>query len=246
MTYTAPSGRAYRLYNDLLAQTHLLIAGATGSGKSTVVNGMVTNALYRTPDEIGFMLIDPKRVELREYIDLPHTLSYTNKLDEVPRALRSVRQIVEARLADMERRRLKLYQGSDIYVIIDELMPIMTNKEIKAEALPLLQEVLAVARCARVHIVACTQSPVVQVLPTPLKCNFDSRIALRTATAQDSRNILGVKGAELFPDPQTEGKAHMFYRHGPVTDLYEVPRYTDEERRRLIDYWTQYGSRRSA
>ena len=246
MTYQKPSGQAYRLYNDLLRQTHLLVAGATGSGKSTVVNGMITNALYHTPDEIGFMLIDPKRVELREYIDLPHTLSYTNKLDEVPRALRAVRQIVEARLADMERRRLKMYQGSDIYVIIDELMPIMTNKEIKAEALPLLQEILAIARCARVHIVACTQTTVVQVLTTPLKCNFDSRIALRTATAQDSRNIIGVKGCELFPDPATEGEAHAFYRHGPVTDLYSIPRYTDAERQRLVDWWTAQGQRRSA
>lgn len=237
MTFTAPTGKAYRIYNDLLRQTHLLVAGATGSGKSTVVNGMITNALYHTPKEIGFMMIDPKRVELREYIDLPHTLSYTNKLGEVPQALSAVRQIVEARLADMERMHLKMYQGSDIYVIIDELMPIMTNKEIKAEALPLLQEVLAVARCARVHIVACTQSPVVQVLPTPLKCNFDSRIALRTATAQDSRNIIGSRGCERFPDPQIDGKAYAYFRHGPSTDLYEVPRYTDAERQRLVNWW---------
>lgn len=238
MNYTTPAGSTYRIFSDMLKQTHILIAGATGSGKSTIVNGIITNALYKSPCEVGFILIDPKRVELRDYADLPHTLSYTSRIEHVPQALRAVRQTVEARLADMERRRLRMYDGSDIYVIIDELMPIMVNRDIRAEALPLLQELLAISRCARVRVIACTQSPVVAVLPTPLKCNFDSRVALKTATAQDSRNIIGQKGCELFPDPQTEGRAWAYYRHGCTTDLYDVPRYTDAERQRVIEHWT--------
>lgn len=237
MTFTAPTGRAYRMYNDMLRQTHLLIAGATGSGKSTIVNGLIATALYRTPRDVGFMLIDPKRVELREYIELPHTLSYTNRLQDVPQAMRAVLQIVNARLADMEKKKQRMYEGSDIYVIIDELMPLMVQADVKREVLPILQEVLAIARCARVHIIACTQSPVCAVLPTPLKCNFSSIIALRTVNAQDSRNIIGSRGCERFPDPQVDGKAYAYFRHGPSTDMYEVPRYTDAERQRLVNWW---------
>ena len=250
MTYTPPRGKAYRIYNDLLMQTHLLVAGATGSGKSTVVNGIITNALYHTPADIGFILIDPKRVELREYIDLPHTMGYTSKIDDIPQTLHSVLAIVNARLADMERKHQRMYTGSNIYVIIDELMPIMVRSEIKKAVLPILQEILAIARCARVHVIACTQSPIVAVLPTQLKCNFDSRIALRTATPQDSRNILGSLPKEYppcstFPDPKADGKALAYYRHGADTDLYDVPRYTDAERAALINYWTTYGKRRA-
>lgn len=246
MLYTPPTGTAYRLYNDLLRQTHLLIAGATGSGKSTVVNGIITNALYHTPNKVGFILIDPKRVELREYADLPHVLHYTSSAEQVPATLHSVLALVHTRLADMERKRLRMYDGSDIYVIIDELMPIMVNPTVKKAVLPVLQEVLAIARCARVHVIACTQSPVVAVLPTVLKCNFSSIIALRTVNAQDSRNIIGRKACERFPDPATEGKAYAVYRHGCTEDLYSVPRYTDDERQRLIDYWTAYRPRRRA
>lgn len=239
MLYTPPTGSAYRLYNDLLRQTHLLIAGATGSGKSTVVNGIITTALYHTPNKVGFVLIDPKRVELREYADLPHVLHYTNTTEEVPAALRGVLNLVRLRLADMEQKGLRMYEGSDIYVIIDELMPIMVNPTVQKATLPVLQEILAIARCSRVHIVACTQSPVVKVLPTVLKCNFSSIIALRTVNAQDSRNIIGRKCCERFPDPAAEGKAYAIYRHGCTEDLYSVPRYTDDERQRLIDYWTR-------
>ena len=240
--YKTPSGPVYTLYESMLAQPHLLIAGATGSGKSTVVNGLIATALYRHPGEVGFILIDPKRVELREYVDLPHVLRYSNDFKTIPAALQSALDLVNIRLKDMERRRLRMYDGSDVYLIIDELLPIMTHADLKRACLPVLQELLAVARCARVHCVACTQSPIVQVVPSAVKCNFDARVALRTATAQDSRNILGAMpgrvSCDRFPDPAAEGRAWAYYRHGATTDLYDVPRVPDEERARLIAHWT--------
>ena len=238
MIYQTPAGSTYRIFSDMLKQTHILIAGATGSGKSTIVNGIVTNALYKSPREVGFILIDPKRVELREYADLPHTIAYVRQFEQLPIAFKSVLDMVNIRLADMERKRLRMYDGSDIYVIIDEFMPIMTNKETREAVLPILQEILAIARCARVHVILCTQSPITKVIPTEIKCNFSSVVALKTNTAQDSRNIIGMKGCERFPDPQIEGRAWAYYRHGCTTDLYDVPRYTDEERRRVIEHWT--------
>lgn len=232
-----------RLYDDLLNQTHLLIAGATGSGKSTVINGMIHAALRKAPCDVGFILIDPKGTELDEYKHLPHTLLYADATKD-PKgkpmkacidALEYAMQLYKTRTAEMKRRKLRMYDGSDVYVIIDELMQPMTRA--KHEFMPILQDLLSLARCTRIHIVACTQSPVSLVIPTPLKCNFSSRLALRTVCAQDSRNIIGVKGCECFPDPAIDHKAFGMYMRGTTMDVYQLPRIEDSERERIIHHW---------
>ena len=171
-------------------------------------------------------------------------IDYANTPKDIPRALRGAVSLMNRRLADMKRRRLREYDGSHIYVIIDELMPIMTRPDIKRECYSPLLDLLALARAARVHVVACTQSPVAAVIPTPLKCNFDSRLALRTASAQDSRNIIGARGCEALPNPVIERRAYGYYRRGADTDLYQLPRVDDAERRRVIEYWENARPRR--
>lgn len=241
-----PEGEKSALYTDFLAQTHFLIAGATGAGKSTVINGMMHAALYDSPARKQFILIDPKGTELDEYKNLPHTLLYadgTHDPKDQPmkacvEALEYAMQIVRARMAEMKRRKEREWTGSDVYVIIDELMILMTRA--KRTALPVMQDLLSLARCAHVRLVACTQSPVALVLPTPLKCNFDSRLALRTVCAQDSRNIVGIAGCENFPNPVTDHKAYGLYRHGAVMETYQLQRISDEERHRLVNYWMHH------
>lgn len=228
-----------RLYDDFLHQIHFLIAGATGAGKSTVVNGMIHAALRHAPCEVGFILIDPKGCELDEYKRLPHTLLYADSLESCVNALEYAMRLVNARMTDMKRRKLREYDGSHIYVIVDELMILMTRA--KHEALPVMQDILSLARCARVHLVACTQSPIAKVIPTELKCNFDSRLALRTVSAQDSRNIVGVKGCECFPNPTVDHKAFGMYMHGTSMETHVLPRIEDAERQRLINYWMKNG-----
>ena len=249
-TWQTPEVTYSRLYADMLNQTHLLIAGATGAGKSTVVNGMIYAALKDSPAKTRFIFIDPKGTELDEYKHLPHTLLYadaTNDPKDKPmlaciNALKYALQLYKARTAEMKRRRLRMYDGSDIYVIIDELMQPMTRA--KHEFMPILQDLLSLARCTRIHCVCCTQSPVAQVIPTPLKCNFSSRLALRTVCAQDSRNIVGVKGCETFPDPPVDHKAFGMYMRGTTMDVYQLPRVEDAERRNLIEYWEHARPRR--
>ena len=233
--WTTPAGQRSALYADMLNQTHLLIAGATGAGKSTVVNGIIHAALFNSPAAAQFILIDPKGCELDEYKHLPHTLMYADTLVGCVNALSYAMQIVNARLGDMKHRKLRSYDGSDIYVIVDEIMILMTR--VKKDAMPIMQDILSLARCARVHLIACTQSPIAAVLPTQLKCNFDSRLALRTVCAQDSRNIIGIAGCEQFPDPVTEHRAMGCYRHGCSMEVYELARIEDAERQRLVDYW---------
>ena len=79
LVYRTPTGEYNRLFADMLQQPHLLIAGATGSGKSVIVNGIMTTALYHSPAAVQFILIDPKRVELVDYKALPHTLQYASE-----------------------------------------------------------------------------------------------------------------------------------------------------------------------
>ena len=242
-TWETPEITYSKLYDDLLHQTHLLIAGATGAGKSTVVNGMIHAALRHAPCNVGFILIDPKGTELDEYKHLPHTLMYADAAND-PKdqpmkacvdALEYAMQLYRARTAEMKRRKLRMYDGSDIYVIIDELMQPMTR--VKKEFMPILQDLLSLARCTRIHVVACTQSPISQVIPTPLKCNFSSRLALRTVCAQDSRNIVGIKGCECFPDPPVDHIAYGMYMRGTTMKTYKLTRIEDAERERVIQHW---------
>jgi S-DNA-T family DNA segregation ATPase FtsK/SpoIIIE len=242
--WTTPEMEFSRLYDTMLHDVHLLIAGATGSGKSTVVNGIIHAALRFSPARVGFILIDPKGCELRDYAALPHTIEYAKGPQAIAGALRSAVSIMRCRLADMERRGLRDYGGSDVYVIIDELLPIMTRPEIKKECYGPLLDLLALARASHIHVIACTQSPVASVIATPVKCNFDSRLALRTASAQDSRNIIGCSGCETFPSPRKDGKAYGYYRQGADTTLYSLPRVSDTERQRVVHHWTRSRAKR--
>ena len=240
--WITPEGEYSELYSDMLSQTHLLIAGATGAGKSTVVNGMMHAALYKAPSEAQFILIDPKGCELDEYRRLPHTLRYAETVQDCVDALEYALRIVYERKAILKRQGKREWSDGDVYVIIDELMILMTR--VKKAVLPVLQDLLSLARFAHVHVIACTQSPIAAVIPTQIKCNFDSRLGLRTVCAQDSRNILGAAGCETFPDPVKDHKAYGCYRHGCRMETYNLTRITDAERQRLIDYWQHAKPRR--
>jgi len=236
--YRTPAGSVSRLFTDCLQQSHLLIAGATGSGKSVFENGLIAAALYDSPLRRRFILIDPKGTELDMYQDLPHTITYAHTTDEAVQALQTAADIVQRRFADMRRRHIKTYDGSHLYIIIDELMYLMNRPTVKRQVYDLLQDLLCIARSAAVHVIAITQNPTRDTLHPSIRCNFDARMALRTATRQDSRNIIEVGGCERLPNPKTAGKAYGYYRHGGDITLYELPYVTEDEITRLIRHWT--------
>lgn len=237
-TYATPTGSTSRLFIDCLAQSHLLIAGATGSGKSVFENGMISAALLDSPARKRFIFIDPKGTELDIYSTLPHCLLYAHTTTEAVNALQHAADIVTARFNDMQRRHIRTYDGSHIYIIIDELMYLMNRPTVKRQVFDLLQDLLCISRAAAVHIVAITQNPTRDTLPPSIRCNFDARIALRTATRQDSRNIIEMGGCEKLPNPREAGAAYGYYRRGGDTTLYQLPYVTEDEITRLIDYWT--------
>jgi S-DNA-T family DNA segregation ATPase FtsK/SpoIIIE len=228
--WRTPPGQVYSLYRDMLKQPHLLIAGATGSGKSVVINGLVYTAMYDSPAAVQFILIDPKRVELVDYKPLPHTLMYASEPGEMVEALEKAIEITESRYKAMQRQRVKKYPGGALYVIIDELADLMTTA--RRQVQPLIQRLAQVGRAANVHIIAATQCPLATVIPTPIKVNFDSRVALRTRSAQDSRNILGLTGCELLP---RYGQGYYMTPDG--LKLYNIPMQPQEDINALVKYW---------
>jgi len=229
---TTPSGTYSSLFYDMSKQNHLLIAGATGSGKSVIVNGIITTLLYRFPHEARLILIDPKRVELRPYKNVPHTLKYASEPNDMVEALKLAIRICDDRFKEMQKRGDRLYRGGDVYVIIDEWADLMTtNRRVVA---PLVQRLAQIGRASKVHVILCTQTPIAKVIPTEIKCNFDSRVGLRTRSAQDSRNILGYSGLETLPQ-----YGQGIYMTPQEETLYKIPYVTEAEQKRLIEWWVK-------
>ena len=239
-----PGGRVFRLYSALADRPHLLIAGATGSGKSVTVNGIIYALLAtRAPSECGFILLDPKKVELVQYVNLPHTLRYASEPSDMIDALNLAVKETDRRFSIMQQQGVKMFNGPDLYVIVDELADLMVSQ--KAAALPPLQRLAQVGRAARVHVIACTQNVMAVTIPTVLKCNFPTVLGLRTATAAQSRYLIASAGCETLTDPKKAGKGIGYLRDGADLDRYELYMYPEEEITRMINYWTA-GARRAS
>lgn len=236
MEYTTPGGEVSAFCDSLTKQNHTLIAGASGSGKSVLVNGFICALLHKaptdTPGGARFILIDPKRVELSIYKSTPHCIAHATEPDEMIKALKQAVAITESRYKVMEKNGERMYSGGDIWVFIEELADLMTTNRRAVQ--PLIQRLCQIARAARVHVVCITQCPLVKVIPTEIKVNFDSIVALRTRSAQDSRNIIGASGAEMLPK---YGKALYYTPDFIGINLVDVPYITDEEQTKLVKWW---------
>lgn len=235
--YKTPAGQVYRPFLNLAARSHVLIAGATGSGKSVALNGVLTSlVMTESPFSCQFVLIDPKKVELIQYRELPHVARYADEMPEIIRSLQWALDETERRFTAMQHARVKEYTGSHLYVIIDELADLMTSA--RKETLPLLQRLAQIGRAARVHVIACSQNILAQTIPTVLKCNFPAVLGLRTANAQQSRYLISATGCETLPDPKREGVGYGYWRDG--ADLYKLKiyKYPDSVLDSLVTWWT--------
>ena len=240
MKYRTPDGLMISgFYRELLSEEHVLIVGAPGAGKSVLLNEAITTALtLHSPAKVQLILIDPKQVELTEYRPFPHTLQYASTGPAIIEALRYACDLIDSRLTAMSAQGLKKWPGSRVFVVIDELLDIMTGPAIKKTCQPLIQKIAALGRAPAVTLLACTQCPLSTVIPTPIKACFSNRVCLRTACAQDCRNIIQTTGAESFPIPRIEGKAFCFFRRGSELFRLAVPVYPADRRPFLLRYWT--------
>ena len=236
MKYLTPGGSRFTLYSSMLNQSHLLVAGATGSGKSVLMNSLLSTALLDSPAAYRLVLLDPKMTELFQWEHLPHTIRYAYEQDEMIKSLRETIDIMENRLRHLRTMGERLWTGAQIYVVIDELADLLTTN--KVEVAPLLQRIMQLGRAAGIHVIAGTQCLLASVLPTPIKINFPAVVCLRVATKQQSRFICDKVGAEQFPDPKTTGKALGYFRTGADIKQFEVYRVPEEEQKRLVSWWT--------
>lgn len=232
--WNTPGGNAPAICLDMLKQPHLLIAGATGSGKSVLINSIIYTALYSSPANIKFILIDPKRVELNNYKTLPHVIGYASEPEQIETALISAVELMESRFKAMQAVKVKEYSGAHIYVIIDEFADLMTTQ--KKQTLPLLQRIAQLGRAARVHLIAATQRPTRDIINGQIKVNMDSRVALRCPTSQDSRNIINIKGAETLP---RYGQGYYLTPETMQPIKIDIPYITDETIADRIRFYTK-------
>lgn len=245
VTYTSPKGKVSNLFLDILKQPHTLIAGATGSGKSVVMNGLIDTIMYRLPfdqkDGAQMILIDPKRVELADYKDLPHTLVHAG--GQNPEAWRNALgkavKIMDARYSKMEQRRQKEYTGGDLFVFIDEWASINSKSNpLRTACVSSLLRLVSEGRAAHVHVILATQVPKATVIPTEVRDNFTARLALMTENKLQSRVIIDTDGCETFPSPKLAGYAlGMYCLPGNDRKIYKMPYVKQEELDRNIEWW---------
>ena len=194
------------IFVDLSRMPHLLIAGATGSGKSVTIHAFILSLLYKnSPETLRFLMIDPKRVELSVYEGIPHLI--TPVITEGKRAVGALKFVIQEMenryetLLRAGRRDIMSYNKGRkddfmpyLVVIIDELADLMTTfgREVEGAVVRLAQ----MARATGIHLVVSTQRPSVEVITGLIKANITSRIALQVASQVDSRTILDNAGAE--------------------------------------------------
>jgi S-DNA-T family DNA segregation ATPase FtsK/SpoIIIE len=227
---------------DLAKMPHLLVAGATGSGKSVSVNAMIMSILYKaTPDEVKMLMVDPKLLELSSYADIPHLISpvITNP-KEASEALRKVVFEMERRymlLAEKGARSIDTYNRQVspeqklpyIVVFIDELADLMLTAPSDVETA--IARLAQMARASGIHLILATQRPSVDVITGLIKANFPARISFQVTSKIDSRTILDGQGAE-----QLLGMGDMLFMvpgvkimriHGAYVSDTEVRTVTD-------------------
>ncbi len=233
---------------DLRLMPHLLIAGATGAGKSVCVNSVIAALLLQnSPDTLRLLMVDPKRVELTQYNGIPHLLApVIVDVEQVVPALRWVMREMDSRyrrfaqvgarnIDDFNRRISKNEENETIpyiSVLVDELADLMMQSPEETERV--ICRLAQMARATGIHLIIATQRPSVDVVTGLIKANFPARIAFAVASSVDSRVILDMPGAERLL-----GRGDMLFMPPDVSQPLRLQGafVSDRELDRLIQFW---------
>ena len=234
------------VYGDLAKMPHLLVAGATGAGKSVCLNNIIASLLATsTPDEVQMLMIDPKRVELTVYNGIPHLVKdvitdarlAAGALFEMTKEMDSrYERFAKAGVRKVEEYNAKFPEETLPYVviIIDELADLMLVAPAKVETT--ICRLAQLARATGIHLIVATQRPSVDVITGIIKANIPSRIAFAVSSQVDSRTILDMAGAERLL-----GRGDMLYLpiDAPKPRRAQGAFITGEEVSRLVAFWAE-------
>jgi len=226
---------------------HVLVAGATGSGKSVCLNTIIISLLYQnSPETLRFIMVDPKRVELTSYENLPHLL--TPVVTDVKKTVNALKWAV----AEMDRRYILLQKHGKknissynetsnekmpfIVFIIDEMADLMVASRNEVESL--IIRLAQMARAVGIHLILATQRPSVDVITGLIKANVPTRIAFAVASSMDSRTILDAVGADKLV-----GKGDMLFSSPELAKPVRLQGayLSDDEIKRVVEYWKNSG-----
>ncbi len=228
------TGKPY--FAEIGEMPHLLVAGATGSGKSVFINSLITSILFKSmPQDTRFIMIDPKRIELSIYNGIPHLISpVITESDHAMRVLKQALNCMEVRYAEFARVGVRDIYGYNkkmrekmpfVLIIIDELADLLLQrgKEVENALVRLAQK----SRAVGIHLILATQRPSVDVITGLIKANFPSRIAFQVASRHDAKTIMDNTGAEkllgkgdmLFIPPKSGLPIRL---HGPAISTEET------------------------
>jgi len=242
---------------DLTKMPHMLVAGATGAGKSVCLNSIITGLLYQHgPDTLQMVMVDPKMLELSAYNGIPHlTLPVVTEPKRASRALRWAvgemekryklmattgarniaaynDKVAKGQVPPLEEGSAPLAKLSYVVVIVDELADLMLTAP--AEIEEPIARLAQMARAVGIHLVLATQRPSVDVITGVIKANFPSRVAFQVASKTDSRTVLDMNGAENLL-----GNGDMLFMPAGRPEPYRVhgAYVTEEETARVVDFW---------
>ncbi len=233
---------------DMTRMPHLLVAGATGSGKSVAINAFLCGLLLRhTPDELKLILVDPKMVEMIVYNQIPHLLSpVVTELERVVPTLKWATREMERRYKifarhgvrnldsykQLARKRAELEPMPYIVIVIDELADLMMMAPDDVETY--ICRLAQMARATGIHLIIATQRPSVDVITGLIKANFPSRIAFAVTSQVDSRVILDGPGAD-----QLLGRGDMLYMAANASKLVRIQGtyVSDREVEKIVEFW---------
>lgn len=246
---------------DLAAMPHLLIAGSTGTGKSVFINSLMMSILYKaSPDDVKLVLVDPKRLELNLYENIPHLIApvvtdpkiASNVLRNATRemekrlkllAQRGVRNIDQYNRTFQKAQSLSLFDNVEesehkplpyLVIVIDELADLMMVDTNNVEES--ITRLAQMARAVGIHLILATQRPSVDVITGLIKANFPARISFRVASKVDSRTILDSNGSESLL-----GKGDMLYLPAGSARLHRIhgPLVSEDEITAVCDFWRE-------
>ncbi|MBI2050102.1 MAG: DUF87 domain-containing protein [Candidatus Staskawiczbacteria bacterium] len=242
------------VYADLTEMPHMLVAGATGTGKTIFLNSLILSLLYKlTPDSLRMIMVDPKRVEFQNYNDMPHLLcpviydasKTMNALQwlikEMERRFEVFSEIPARNIATYNQNKSVVASGLQlpyIVLIIDELADLMAAKgrDLEAGIVRLAQ----MARATGIHLVLATQRPSVEVITGLIKANITSRVTFQVASQVDSRTVLDTAGAEKLL-----GAGDMLYMSAKSAKITRIqgPHVSEKEVKKVADFVSEQGKK---